>query len=348
MHMLGAGHLAHDRAGELGFGAVVDRGRVVALELEHHAGAEGRRGVARDLVHAPLDQVEHLQREGAHRALDLAGIRHDVGGLAGMDHRHRDDGGVDRLLVAGDDGLEGLHHLAGHRHRVDAVVRQRGVRALAGDADQELVARGHDRAAADREVAGGQARPVVHAEDRVHGEAIEQAVLHHLARAAAAFLGGLEDAVDGAGEALAVRGQFLRGGQQHRHMAVVAAGMHAARNAAGVREGVVLGHRQRIHVGAQADGAVRASGCAAADRADHAGAPEPAVHLDAPALERSRDDVGGAHLLEAEFRMGVDVASDRDDGGEIGGVHGGRDGGRDDGFGSGHLSVCVFWNHPVP
>jgi len=190
----------------------------------------------------------------------------------------------------------------------------------------------------------GQAGPVVHAEDRVHRKTLEQAVLHHLARTAAAFFRRLEDEVHRAGKALAVGGQVLGRSQQHRHMAVVAAGVHAARNAAGVREGVVLGHRQRVHVGAQADGAAGAARRGAAQRADHAGAPEPAVHLDAPALQRARDDVGGAHLLEAEFRVGVDVASDRDDGGEIGGVHGGRDGG----FGSGHLSACVFWNHPVP
>lgn len=39
----------------------------------------------------------------------------------------------------------------------------------------------------DAEVPGRNTRPVVHAEDGVHREALEQAVLHHLAGAAAAF-----------------------------------------------------------------------------------------------------------------------------------------------------------------
>jgi hypothetical protein len=92
-------------------------------------------------LHAALDEVEHLVREGAHRALDLAAVGDHVGGLAGVDHGHRDHAGVDGPLVARDDGLEGLHHLAGHRHRVDAVVRHRRMRALAADGDLELVAR---------------------------------------------------------------------------------------------------------------------------------------------------------------------------------------------------------------
>jgi hypothetical protein len=43
--------------------------------------------------------------------------------------------GIDRLDVAADDGLEGLHDLAGDRHRVDAQVRHGAVAALAADRD---------------------------------------------------------------------------------------------------------------------------------------------------------------------------------------------------------------------
>ena len=88
------------------------------------------------------------------------------------------------------------------------------------------------------------------------GNFVEQAVLDHLARAAAAFFGRLEDQVDGA-VVVAVLREVLGGGQQHRGVAVVAAGVHLAGVRALVREGVVLGDRQRVHVGAQADGARR-------------------------------------------------------------------------------------------
>jgi hypothetical protein len=92
-----------------------------------------------------------------------------VGGLAGVDHRHRDHAGVDRALVARDDGLEGLHHLAGHRHRVDAQVRHRGMRALAADGDLELVAAGQHRAGLQRELPTFMPGQLC-AEDRLHRE----------------------------------------------------------------------------------------------------------------------------------------------------------------------------------
>jgi hypothetical protein len=62
--------------------------------------------------------------------------------------------------------------------------------------------------------------------------------------------------------------------------------------------------------------------------ADHAGLAQAAVDGDAPIGQRLGDHVGGAVLLEAQFRVGVDVASDGRDGGHIGQdgfdeVHGG-------------------------
>ena len=158
-----------------------------------------------------------------------------------------------------------------------------------------------------------KARPVVRAEDRLHRESLEQAVLDHFARAAAAFLGWLEDEVDRAVE-VAVARQVLRGGEQHGRVAVVTAGVHPAGVLARVGEAVVLGHRQRIDVGAQADGPRRV---AVADDADHAGLAEAAVHRDAPALERPGDQVRGALFLEAQFRVGMDVASHRGDRGGV-------------------------------
>ena len=35
------------------------------------------------------------------------------------------------------------------------------------------------------------------------------------------------------------------------------------------------------------------------------------MHLDAPLRQLVGDDAGGTHLLEADFRMGVQVATDR-------------------------------------
>jgi hypothetical protein len=54
------------------------------------------------------------------------------------------------------------------------------------------------------------------------------------------------------------------------------------------------------------------TGAAALDQADHAGAGDAGAMGDAEAFQFPRDDSGGAHLLEADFRMGVDVAADFD------------------------------------
>ena len=88
----------------------------------------------------------------------------------------------------------------------------------------------------------------------------------------------------------------------------MAAGMHHAGVLAAVRQVVGLLDRQRVHVGAQPD---RRLAVAGAQHADHAGAADAAMHLDAPFLQLPRNQLGGAVLLQPEFRVGVDVAADR-------------------------------------
>jgi hypothetical protein len=84
---------------------------------------------------------------------------------------------------------------------------------------------------------------------------------------------------------------------------------------------------QRIHVGADAQAARTR---AFAQRADHAGAAQAAVYLIAPGRELLGDQVAGLVLLECEFRVRVDLATQRHHLGreqlhvveESGGVHG--------------------------
>ena len=309
VHIGSADHLGQLLARETGFGIMVDRWRVIALEAEFAAHLKRLGGRFGDLLHAALDQIKHLEREGAHRALDFAGIGHHVGGLAGVDHRDRNNAGIDRALVAGDDGLEGLHHLAGRRDRIDAVMRHRRMGALAAQGDLELVARGKHRAAAQRELTCGHAGPVVGAEDGLHRELLEQPVLDHLAGTAAAFFGRLEDQVDGAVE-IAVLGQMLGRRQQHGGVAVMAAGVHLARMDAGMGELVVLGHRQGVDVGTQAH---RALAGAVLDDPDDAGLAQPPVYRNAPVGQLLGNQLRGAVLLETQLGMGVNVTPEGGD-----------------------------------
>ena len=126
------------------------------------------------------------------------------------------------------------------------------MRPLAGDFDVEEGPAGRTGAAAKGELSNRHARAVVHAVDGVARKPLEQPVLQHRQRTAGAFLGGLEDEIDGAVEIAGLR-QVLRGTKQHGGVAVVAAGVHAAGVLADVGDVVDLQHRQRVHVRAQPD-----------------------------------------------------------------------------------------------
>jgi hypothetical protein len=70
-------------------------------------------------------------------------------------------------------------------------------------------------------------------------------------------------------------------------------------------------HRQRVHVGAQPD--PLAAVAFALEYADHAGAANAAVHLDAPLRELFGDNAGGADFLEADLGVRVQIPADRDE-----------------------------------
>ncbi len=179
--------------------------------------------------------------------------------------------------------------------------------AHAVDLHEHPVARGHEGAAAQHEAALGHARVVVHGIDRVAGKALEQAFIDHGLAAAveAALLRGLEDQVQGAAEAPVAR-EVLGRAQQHGHVAVMAAGMHAARNAARVFGARGLLDGQRVHVGANAQ-AARA--VAQAQRADQARAAHATCDFVAPLLQLGGDEVRRAVLGERQLGVLVQMAA---------------------------------------
>ena len=136
---------------------------------------------------------------------------------------------------------------------------------------------------------------------------LEQPLVHHGLAAAEPLLGGLEDEVDRAGE-VAGLGEVLRRPQQHRRVPVVAAGVHGAVVGGTVIDIVRFEDRQRVHVGAERDGALARP---TFEDAHHAGLRQPSMHLDAEGLQLFGDDRRRALLLEAEFGVGVNVAAPR-------------------------------------
>ena len=136
-------------------------------------------------------------------------------------------------------------------HRVDRGVRPRRVAAETFDVDVDAVGRRHHRAGPDREIADREAGIVVHPVHLLDPEAVHHAVVDHLAAAAAALFGRLEDHHRGAVE-VARLGEIFRGAEQHGGVAVVAAGVHLAGVLRLVGQAGGLLDRQRVHVGAQA------------------------------------------------------------------------------------------------
>ena len=235
----------------------------------------------------------------------------DVPGFAAVDLGDADDGRFARRHAARDDGLQRQHQLAGGDQCIDAEVGHRRVAAAALHVDFESAGTGHHRPGHHRHFADRNPWPVVQAVDRVHRILCEQAVFEHHPGAALRFLGGLENEVDGAVESVgvAVFGEVARGAEQHRAVAVVAAGVHFPRLRRAVREIVLFRERQRVEVGAQADGARAA---AFAQDSDDAGLGQSAMDFEAIGGELARDQVGAARFAEREFGMGVQVAAKRD------------------------------------
>jgi hypothetical protein len=194
------------------------------------------------------------------------------------EHADRDHRRLQRIDITRDDRLQLVDHLCADQDRIDGKMRPRGVSAFTLDLNGEMVGGGHHRARTDGELADRQARIIVHAVNFLDAEALDQPVVDHGERAGAALLGRLENDHRGAGE-IAGLGEIFCGAKQHRSMAVMAAGVHLARNGRLVGQAGFFFDRQRVHVGAQANDPVAGlvaglvGGLAPANDADHAGAP---------------------------------------------------------------------------
>jgi hypothetical protein len=176
---------------------------------------------------------------------------------------------------------------------------------FAADGDVKFVAGRHDRPGTGGELAGLKTGPVVQSKDGIYGKPGEQAVLDHLAGTTTALLGGLKNQVDRAIK-MAMCAEVLRRSQQHGGVAVMATGVHLASLLAGVTKGIGLLHGQGVHVGAKTHSP---GGAAIFQNTDHTGGAQATVDGNAPFGELGRHQICRAHLLEAEFRVGMDVAA---------------------------------------
>jgi hypothetical protein len=203
-----------------------------------------------DALHAIFNGVERPGRKGPHGSLHHAVIRDHIGGLSRIDLRDRNHRGINRLGLARDQALEGLNQVAGNQHRIGAQMGHGGMRTLAPHRDLEFVTGGHHGARIQSKLAHLQPRPVVNGKHCLYWKAIKKPIIYHGLGATTTFFGGLKNKCHAASKIPIHRHRF-GGRQQHRRVAIMAAGMHLASVPACMIKGIELRHRQRIHVSPQ-------------------------------------------------------------------------------------------------
>ncbi len=177
------------------------------------------------------------------------------------------------------------------------------------DVDGEVVHRGVVGPGLKAHAAQRQVGRYVQAKQPV--DAVQGAFAYKQLRALPGLLRRLKDQPDLPGKQIGVRRQELGGSQQHGHVGVVAAGVHAAvylRAVAGPCRIVHLVHRQRVHVGAQGDHLGRSFGGASPDDAQDAGRPHAAVG-DAQLVQGLLHQLGGLLFLQRQLGLAVDFSA---------------------------------------
>jgi hypothetical protein len=194
-------------------------------------------------------------------------------------------------------------------YRIDCLVRLGAVTTPALDLDDDEINRCHRRSVEKRKLSGRHAGPVVQAKHRVDGEALEKPVLDHGPGAAVVFLGGLEYHPQSAGK-LATCCQLSSGRQQDRRVPVMPAGMHLARDTAGIVEPCRFLDRQRIHVGSNCHRALAGPN---AQRADDTGSPDASDYLIAPFPKVGAYQRRSLVLFISQLRRRMQPVAERDE-----------------------------------
>ena len=146
--------------------------------------------------------------------------------------------------------------------------------------------------------------------DRALAGDVEEALGDHRFGTARALLARLEHEDHVAGEVVAGRAEQLGRADEHRHVQIVAAGVHRTRHRGRVLQARLLLHRQRIHVAAQQHRAARP---AAAQHGDDRGQVAAGRDLQRQPGQRVENALLRPGQLQADFRIAMQLPPERDD-----------------------------------
>ena len=225
--------------------------------------------------------------------------------LAAGNLAHGEHGRLQGVDAAADHGLELDNGLRGHDNRVDALMRQRAMRAAPDDLHLELVGGSPQRTAPDHRLPQRAKAPDVQPKGCLRLGALQHAIGDHGTCPLGDLLGWLEHELDPTSQLVLPPGQQGRHAQPDGGVAIVTAGMHLARVLRGKGQTSLLVNRQRVHVKTQQDGR---AGMRALQDGHYTGLANSAAHLKPQVGQRRGHHTGGAELLKGSFRVTMQVA----------------------------------------
>ena len=217
-----------------------------------------------------------------------------------------DDRGMQRVDATADQAVQADDHLGHGEDRIAPEVRVRAVARLPGDAEDERVGRGVDRAGVGADRAPRDAGVHVRRDDGSH--ALEHAGLdEHLGAEGVCLLARLEERPERRGAVVAEPDHRPRERDERRHVHVVAAGVHAAVLRREADAGL-LDDREPVELGARDD-----RRAALADAYEQPGAHDALGGR----REGARDERCGRRLAMAELGHRVQPAAQLDRGRQL-------------------------------
>ena len=163
----------------------------------------------------------------AHGELEVSAVRDDVVLGAGVKRADGNHAGVSRRQAAAHHGLQGQHNLRSQDNGIDTAVRAGPVSADAVDDNVHRIRARILRAERRGQLAGRNHRRHMQRHRPVRfAETLPEPVLHHVARAGDALLGGLTDQHQRARPLAAPRLHLPGGTHQAGNVHVVTAGVH--------------------------------------------------------------------------------------------------------------------------
>ena len=283
---------------------IIDSGRHDAQVLQLCLSAVSLGCAFDNSFHPFLKGFPHLIAEAAGGSCLIAVLRHYIPTGARLDRPYGNDRRVHRRDLPADDGLQVIDDGSRYNSCVHTPLRLCAVAPLSLHSDMEFVCRRHPGAGFQRNHAGLHICPHMNGKTCVH--TVQSALLNHGLGTQSYLLRRLESQFYRAAQFFFHVMKDAGSGQEHRNMAVMAAGMHNALVFARIRRPGGFLNRQGIHISAKQNGL---AGLCALNGDQHTRLQPTGPPGNAYLVQRLFDCLAGVIFLGADFRMLMEIAA---------------------------------------